>query len=97
MRMLLANPLQHWRTVRFTDEAHFCKDSRSAEWVIRLCDERFCHDCMQYRKNNHASELHVWAMVGYNFKSDIVFFDINEPVQEDPLWELEIAEQQGKP
>ena len=97
MRFLLANPLEHWRSVRFTDEVHFCKDSRSAEWVIRSRDERFCLDCMQFRKNNHASELHAWAMVGYNFKSDIIFFDINELIQEDPSWQLEVAEQQGEP
>jgi hypothetical protein len=52
---------------------------------------------MQYNKRNHASDLHVWAMVGYNFKSSIIFFDVNELVEEDPSWELEIVEQEGEP
>ena len=95
VRMLLPNYLEHWRAVRFTDKAHFCKDSRSAEWVIRSDSERFCHGCIQYHKRLHASELHVWAMVGYNYKSAIVFFDVNEQTQEDPSWQLEIDEQQA--
>ena len=94
---LHCNDYSFWRAVRFTDEVHFCLDSRSAEWVIRADDERFCHDCMQFNKKNHTSVLHAWAMVGYNFKSKLVWFDVNAQVDEDPSWQLEIAEQQGEP
>jgi hypothetical protein len=52
---------------------------------------------MQFRKNNHASVLHAWGIVGYNFKSNLIFFDVNDEIQEDPSWELEITEQEGLP
>ena len=95
--ILYSNHLTFWRAVRFTDEVHFCLDSRNAEWVIRAHDERFCHSCMQYNKRNRAAVLHAWAMVGYNYKSPLIFFDVNALIDEDPSWELEISEQQGEP
>ena len=39
--------------------------------------------------------LHAWAMVGYDYKSELIFFDINDQIEEDPLWALEITEQEG--
>ena len=52
---------------------------------------------MQFNKRNQASDLHAWAMVGYNFKSDIIFFDVNDRIDEDPSWQVEVAGQQGWP
>ena len=34
-------------------------------------------------------------MVGYDYKSELIFFDINDQIEEDPLWALEITEQEG--
>ena len=93
--ILLGNPLRFWRAVRFTDKVHFCLDSRSTEWVIRIRGERFCKDYIQFNKRNHTLVLHVWAMVGYDYKSELIFFDINDQIEEDPLWVLEITEQEG--
>lgn len=86
-----------WRRVRFTDEVHFNKDSRAAAWVIRLQDERSHEDCIQFNKRSHGTDLHCWAMVGYDYKSPIVFFDVNDSIDTDPSWNHVHDEQQPQP
>jgi hypothetical protein len=84
-----------WKKVRFTDECHFCKDSRGCDWIIRLRSERMCEDCFQFNKRGGASSLHVWAMVGWGFKSKLVFY--GDWSELDTAWEKEhqgIEEQQ---
>ena len=34
-------------------------------------------------------------MVGYDYKSELIFFDINDQIEEDPSWALEITKQEG--
>ena len=34
-------------------------------------------------------------MVGYDYKSELIFFDINDQIEEDPLWVLKITKQEG--
>lgn len=72
-------PQRWWRRVRFTDEVHFAVESQRAEYVIRNSEERFCQTCFQYKKKQTGSQLHCWAMVGWNYKSpEIVFYDSND-------------------
>lgn len=71
-------PVTWWRSVRFTDEAHFALESRAAAWVIRSDEERYHPTCMQYKKRQRGSQLHAWAMVGYGYKGPLVFFDSND-------------------
>lgn len=70
--------LTYWRSVRFTDEVHFALESRAAAWVIRTNDERCEPTCIQYKMRSDGSQLHCWAMVGYNYKGPLVFYDSND-------------------
>ncbi|KAF2625025.1 hypothetical protein BU25DRAFT_423761 [Macroventuria anomochaeta] len=50
-------------------------------YIARKRGERYCNDCIQRReeKDQHDKEIkkvHAWAAVGYNFKSDLVFYEI---------------------
>lgn len=70
--------MQFWHSVRFTDEVHFALESRKAAVVIRNECKAWCDTCYQYRKRSRGSQIHCWGMVGYGYKSDIVFFDAND-------------------
>lgn len=52
-------------------------ESRAAAWVLRGNEERYHPNCIQYKKRNKGSQLHAWAMVGWNYKGPLVFFDSN--------------------
>jgi hypothetical protein len=52
--------------------------SRAAAWVIRDETERYHPTCIQYKKRARGSQLHMWAMVGHNYKGPLVFFDSND-------------------
>lgn len=84
-----AKSLHFWRTVRFTDEVHFSMESRAAAWVIRTNEERYDPTCIQYKRRGRRSQLHAWAMVGYNYKSPFVFFDSND-TSEPTDWIYEV-------
>ncbi|KAF2624677.1 hypothetical protein BU25DRAFT_132015 [Macroventuria anomochaeta] len=50
--------------------------------MARKRGERYCNDCIQQReeKDEHDKEIkkvHAWAAVGYNFKSDLVFYNVS--------------------
>jgi len=73
--------LDQWRTVRFSDECHFGLGPRRKLKVIRRRGERYHDDCIQktFKSKNiqHKNEKrwHVWAAIGYNFKSKLVFYE----------------------
>jgi transposase len=71
-------PVWRWKDVRFSDESHFHHNSRTAEWVLRRRGERFQPDTIQKKFKIGASEFHVWGCVGWNFKSELVFYGIGE-------------------
>lgn len=89
---------QYWKQFRFTDESHFDVDSRSTAWIIRQtrASERSCTVCIQFNKRSRGPALHAWAMVGYNFKSKLHFYDTNV-IDYDPAWQKEADEQHEDP
>ncbi|SMQ51753.1 unnamed protein product [Zymoseptoria tritici ST99CH_3D7] len=84
--------LDYWKSVRFTDEVHFCVEARRAAMVIRNHEERECETCIQFNKRNTTSVFHCWAMVGWDFKSELVFYNVDD-IDSDPAWDKEAVEQ----
>ncbi|KAF1815643.1 hypothetical protein P152DRAFT_496270 [Eremomyces bilateralis CBS 781.70] len=47
--------------------------------IIRRPGERYCPQCVQRQgevEQNAKNNVHVWGAVGYNFKSDLVTYDV---------------------
>ena len=71
-------PTWRWKDVRFSDEFHLHHNSRTVEWVLRRRGERFQLDTIQKKFKVDVNEFHVWTYVGWNFKSDLIFYDLDE-------------------
>jgi hypothetical protein len=73
--------LNQWRRVRFSDECHFGRGPRRKLHIIRRAGERYHPDCIQRTFNEKTAKYknekrwHVWAAIGYNFKSKLVFYE----------------------
>ena len=67
-----------WKRVRFSGKAHFGYGSQTKLHIVRKPGQRFCQDCIQERdapKEKDLKRYHCWAAVGWDFKSDIIFYD----------------------
>jgi hypothetical protein len=70
---------EDWYDVRWSDECHFSLGPEGKVLIIRKPGERYCPDCIQERRNpqtKHINRLHVWAAVGHDFKSELVFYEV---------------------
>lgn len=70
---------EDWDRVRWSDEIHFGWGAQRQLRIIRKPGERYCVDCVQHREEPKAKDekrFHCWAAVGYNFKSEIIFYDV---------------------
>lgn len=75
---LRPNP-EDWDNVRFSDEMHAGFGSQGRIWVIRKPGTRYCAGCIQHtspepKDERDSKRKHVWAAVGYGFKSPLVFY-----------------------
>lgn len=75
---MLKWPALKWKYIRFSDESHFHHNSRTADWVFRRRGERFQPDTIQKKFKVGASDFHVWAMLGWNFKSKLIFYGLEK-------------------
>lgn len=72
---------EDWRDIRFSDEWHaMCGQSRQVH-VIRRPGERYCPACIQEeqipaRKDDSRFTAHFWGAIGYNFKSELIQYDV---------------------
>jgi len=68
-----------WHNVRFSDEVHCRVGPQGKLRLIRRPGERYCSDCIQEQLNRDDERewetSHIWAAVGYNFKSDLTFYN----------------------
>ncbi|KAF7915856.1 uncharacterized protein EAE98_000548 [Botrytis deweyae] len=72
------NP-EDWRRVRFSDECHWGFGPEGKYRIIRKLGQRLCPECIQLRgveKEEHRNKQHCWAAVGYNFKSNLIYYDV---------------------
>lgn len=70
---------ENWHHIRFSDEIHFGFGPQGRIRVIRRPGERYCPDCLQERRppaEKDLKRLHAWAAIGYNFKSELVFYEV---------------------
>lgn len=69
---------EHWRKVRFSDECHFGYGNGRQLHLIRQPGTRYHAENVQERDEpteKQAKKFHVWAAIGYNFKSQLTFYD----------------------
>lgn len=69
-----------WGRVRFSDEVHFGWGPQHQLRIIRKSGERYCIDCIQHSdppKPKDEKRFHYWAAMGYDFKSDITFYEMS--------------------
>ena len=70
---------EDWDRVHWSDEVHFGWGAQRQLRIIRKSGQRYCVDCVQHREKPKAKNengFHCWAAVGYNFKSEIIFYDV---------------------
>ncbi len=82
MFLLLSQYYRHEILISFqihwSDEVHFHQNSRHTEWVIRNRQERNCSDCTQKRRRTADTQFSVWAMIGVDYKSELMFYGYTE-------------------
>ncbi|OAQ59377.1 HMG box protein [Pochonia chlamydosporia 170] len=77
-----------WKRVRFGSELHFGFGLDGAMRVLPRPGEKYCPSCDEAhdeigkeepmddaRWSRDVKRVHAWACVGYNFKSELVFYD----------------------
>ncbi|KAK5131627.1 hypothetical protein LTR04_004904, partial [Oleoguttula sp. CCFEE 6159] len=70
---------EDWKHVRFSSAVHFGLAPEGNLKIIRRPGERCCVDCIQGQKASYAKRLrrfHCWVMVGWNYKSILVFYKV---------------------
>lgn len=70
-----------WHDIRWSDECHFTIGQQSGKIrIIRKPGERYCPDCIYHEPKKSDDEpverYHVWAAVGWNFKSSLYFYHV---------------------
>lgn len=72
------NP-EDWEDVLFTDECHFSWGPQGKLHVIREQGTRYEPDNIHHRERrpekDEIKRFHVWAAMGYNFISPLIFYD----------------------
>jgi 2-hydroxy-3-keto-5-methylthiopentenyl-1-phosphate phosphatase len=99
--MLQRYPKQEdWHRVRFSDESHFGLGPPGRIRVWRKTNERYCKDCLDEvntPKDSDFKILHAWGAIGYNFKSNLIFYNIEsnsngKMTQQDYINQIPIPE-----
>lgn len=72
---------ENWRYIRFSNKIHFGYGPEDQLCIIRKPGTQYRYDNLQHRPsptkdNKHRLWKNCWAAVGYNFKSDIIFYDM---------------------
>ncbi len=68
-----------WKDVRFSGELHFALSSSGVLHLLPRHGERRCSECTQdcdQPEEDVAKRWHCWAMIGWDYKSDLAFYDV---------------------
>jgi transposase len=68
-----------WNPVVFSDELTFHTGKQRKDLILRRKGERYCPDCIQPRFRSGRSSFSVWAAIGWNFKSRLIFLEGHGP------------------
>lgn len=67
-----------WKHVCFSDEVYFGY-AQGADTPYILCKpgQQSCPNCIQQVPNDNKNQkrVHAWAVIGYNFKSPMIFYN----------------------
>ncbi|KAI5463539.1 hypothetical protein BGZ63DRAFT_381682 [Mariannaea sp. PMI_226] len=77
-KMLETYQPQDWRFVRFSAELHFGFGLDGKIRLLPRAGEKFCPSCSPLDEANwprDVKRVHTWVAVGYNFKSEPVFYE----------------------
>lgn len=70
---------EDWDCVRFSDEVQFCWGPQHHLRIIRKPGQHYRVDCIQHSdasKPKDEKRFYCWAAVGYDFKSDLTFYEV---------------------
>jgi hypothetical protein len=67
--------LEDWIRFRFSDEVLFGLGLQGRIMIIQKLGERYYPKCI-IEEREPDKKLHAWAAVGYDFKSELVFYEI---------------------
>ena len=71
---------ENWHRVRFNDEVHFGYSPQARPRILRKPWEKYCSDCVIERRDpseKDQKKLHAWGAIGYGFKSDLIFYNVD--------------------
>ena len=66
-------PKEYWRRGLYTDETTVRTNPHRRRKLLRKRGERRRLDCIQFTFTSGRESVHCWAVIGYNFKSPILF------------------------
>ena len=69
-----------WKQVRFSDETHLGFGPEGRAYILRKPEEVDHPSCVQQTKTPKQKDekrLHTWAVIGYDYKSELYFYDNN--------------------
>ena len=72
---------EDWHDVHFSDESHFGFGDPGRTYISRRRGAREAYKPENLQEQREPNELdkkclHVWGAVGYNFKSELVFYTV---------------------
>lgn len=70
---------EDYKIIRFSDECHYNYGTQGRAFVIRRPGERLRSCCInrgESEDTRHLKRAHTWAAIGYDFKSQIHFYDV---------------------
>ena len=62
----------------WSDESTFETGKRGKIWVTRRPEEKNCQDCIQSVYRSGRVSVMVWAAIGWDWKSELVFLERKE-------------------
>lgn len=67
--------INKWKPFIFSDECTFTTGKQQKAYVIRTDQERYCPDCLQHRYHSGRATFSIWAAIGWDFKSELIFIE----------------------
>ena len=71
-----------WKHIQFSDLVHPGYGPSQTTYVIRKPGQRYCPGCICHNppgEDKSTKREHAWAAVGWNFKSDLIFYEAKSP------------------
>lgn len=75
---------------------HFALNQRRHDLVIRNDQARYCVDCFQHKRKRGVSCFHIWAMISWNTKSELVFYGCDDEEAEKSKKRVKKAKKKGE-